>query len=105
MCGLHETIWTGIDHALDPWSLCLGPDASERGLSVWRTHFSNVFAGLLGWSAWKSIAFARAFGSYSVGYIEIETWIPQVPMLAGAFLLIVAAAARLFTLVAEHRGR
>lgn len=53
-----------------------------------------VLAGIIGWSAWKSILFARAFGSYSVGYIEIETWIPQVPLLFGAALLGLAAIAR-----------
>jgi TRAP-type C4-dicarboxylate transport system permease small subunit len=59
-----------------------------------------VFAAILGWSALKSIQFARAFGSYSIGYIEIETWIPQVPLLLGAALLAMAASVRLIRLFA-----
>lgn len=59
-----------------------------------------VFAVIIGWSAWGSIVFARAFGSYSVGYIEIETWIPQVPLLFGAVLLALAAVSRILRLLA-----
>lgn len=59
-----------------------------------------IFAAILGWSALKSIQFARAFGSYSVGYIEIETWIPQVPLVVGAGLLALAAFVRLIRLFA-----
>lgn len=64
-----------------------------------------VFAVIIGWSAWESITFARAFGSYSVGYIEIETWIPQVPMLFGAALLILASLTRIIRLFASTGER
>ena len=57
-----------------------------------------TLAAIIGWSAWESILFARAFGSYSVGYIEIETWIPQVPLVFGAILLGLAAIARTWRL-------
>jgi C4-dicarboxylate transporter, DctQ subunit len=62
-----------------------------------------ILAGIIGWSAWKSIVFARAFGSYSVGYIEIETWIPQVPLLFGAALLGLAAITRTWRLIAGSK--
>lgn len=104
MLGAAEAFRRGDHIAID----LLANRAGRRGrlaLEILGSSAVIVFAGLLGWSAWKSIVFARAFGSYSVGYIEIETWIPQVPMLAGAFLLAVAAAARLLSRVAEHRGR
>ena len=58
-----------------------------------------ALAVIIGWSAWESILFARAFGSYSVGYIEIETWIPQVPLVFGAALLGLAATARTWRLL------
>ena len=51
-----------------------------------------VFALVVGHSIWDSITFARGFGSYSVGYIEIETWIPQVPVVFGMGLLALSAA-------------
>jgi C4-dicarboxylate transporter, DctQ subunit len=62
-----------------------------------------ILAGIIGWSAWKSIVFAQAFGSYSVGYIEIETWIPQVPLLFGAALLGLAAITRTWRLIAGSK--
>ncbi|QDL94503.1 TRAP transporter small permease (plasmid) [Paroceanicella profunda] len=58
-----------------------------------------AFAGVLGVSIWDSIVFARSFGSYSVGYIEVQTWIPQVPVVAGAVLLALAAALRLWQIL------
>lgn len=55
-----------------------------------------LFAAIVGLSIWDSIAFARGFGSYSVGYIEIETWIPQVPVVLGSALLFLTAALGLY---------
>ena len=43
--------------------------------------------------------FAYGFGSYSVGYIEIQTWIPQVPVLIGCVLLALMALVRLIQAV------
>jgi TRAP-type C4-dicarboxylate transport system permease small subunit len=54
------------------------------------------FAAIVGISIWDSIAFARSFGSYSVGYIEIQTWIPQVPVVLGTALLFLTAGLGLF---------
>ena len=83
---------------------------AERVDGKWRlfirllSNFAVIaFAAVLGWSTWNSIEFARAFGSYSVGYIEIETWIPQVPLLFGAGLLILAATVRLLRLLSEKQ--
>jgi TRAP-type C4-dicarboxylate transport system permease small subunit len=55
-----------------------------------------AFAAIVGISIWDSIAFARSFGSYSVGYIEIQTWIPQVPVVLGTALLFLTAGLGLF---------
>lgn len=62
---------------------------------VWSDLCVIGFAVVLGVSTWEAIEFARMFGSYSSGEIEIETWIPQVPMLVGAALLGAFALARL----------
>ena len=64
-----------------------------------------ALAVIIGWSAWESILFARAFGSYSVGYIEIETWIPQVPLVFGAALLGLAATARTWRLLIGSKAQ
>ncbi|WP_353476030.1 TRAP transporter small permease (plasmid) [Salipiger sp. H15] len=54
-----------------------------------------AFCAVLGISTWESIGFARMFGAYTSGAIEIESWIPQVPLLCGAVLLGAFAVARL----------
>lgn len=64
-------------------------------LSFWFDFSVIVFAIILGISTWEAISFAHGFGSYSAGYIEIETWIPQVPMLVGCILLGLVALGRL----------
>lgn len=61
---------------------------------VWSDLCVLGFAVVLGVATWEAIAFARMFGSYSSGEIEIETWIPQVPLLLGAALMGVFAVAR-----------
>lgn len=48
-------------------------------------------------SAWHAISFARAFGSYTTGNIEVASWIVRLPLLAGFALLGALAAARLLS--------
>lgn len=104
MLGAAEALRRG-DHI----SIDLLTSQAGGALRVFLGALSNiaviVFAAIIGWSAWESIIFARAFGSYSVGYIEIETWIPQIPMLFGAALLILAALARIIRLIASTGER
>jgi C4-dicarboxylate transporter DctQ subunit len=64
-----------------------------------------TFAFVLGFSTWKSIAFGYAFGSYSPGYLEVATWVPQVPMLIGALLLGLTGLVHLVQLIAGDRPR
>jgi TRAP-type C4-dicarboxylate transport system permease small subunit len=54
-----------------------------------------VFAGVLGWSTWDALTFAYDFGSYAPGYLEVEIWIPQSPLLLGAALLGLVAVSRI----------
>ena len=61
-----------------------------------------AFAAVLGISTWEAVTFAYSFGSYSSGYIEIETWIPQSPLLAGAALFALAALEKLIGRFAGH---
>jgi len=61
------------------------------------------FAVVVGWSTWDAIEFARAFGSYTAGHIEIETWYLQVPILVGAVLLGLVATQRVLELVFAGR--
>lgn len=54
-----------------------------------------AFGIVLGISAWEAISFARAFGSYTNGNVEMETWILQVPLLIGSVLLGLTAVNRI----------
>lgn len=76
----------------------LAARAGPRGkwlLAIWGDLAVLAFAGMFTWSIWQTIAFAMDFGEYSSGYIEIPTWIPQIPMLLGTVLLMLVAARRI----------
>lgn len=93
------------DHiAMDLFSANAGPKLGLV-LIVWSDLAVLAFAVILGWSTWESVGFAMDFGSYSVGYIEIQTWIPQLPMLAGAALLGLVAVVRLLQSLLPGAGR
>ncbi len=99
MFGAAEALRCGDHIAID----LVFERVGERGGFLLRmlSHVAVIgFALVLGISSWESISFARAFGSYSPGYLEVATWIPQLPMLAGAFLLGLAALTRLMALFA-----
>lgn len=94
MLGAAEAL-RGNDHiAMDVFSARAGPRL-DRWLRIWADLAVLAFAVVLGWSTWQSIRFAIDFGSYSVGHIEIATWIPQVPMLVGSALLGLIALTRI----------
>lgn len=68
-------------------------------VAAWSDLAVLAFALVLGSSTWEAISFARSFGSFTSGHIEIETWIPQVPLLIGAGLLGLLSFARIVTRV------
>ena len=78
-------------------------DLLTEGLRGWKSRVRWIWSDLcvlafsvvLGMSTWEAIEFAHGFGSYSSGAIEIQTWIPMVPMLVGSVLLGLFALARL----------
>lgn len=98
MLGAAEAMRRGDHIAIDLLSNKLGP-----GMARLQRGFASLsimaFSAIVGLSIWDSIAFARSFGSYSVGYIEIETWIPQVPVVIGMALLFLTAALGLYRTV------
>ena len=95
MLGAAEALRRKDHIAIDLVTARLGPGLARVQAAL--AHLSVMaFAAIMGISIWDSIAFARSFGSYSVGYIEIETWIPQVPVVLGAMLLFLTAALGLF---------
>lgn len=76
---------------------------SSKAVGFWRTLINYVsdlavlfFGAVLGISTWEAISFAKAFGSYTNGNVEMQTWILQIPLLIGSFLLGLTAITRIF---------
>jgi len=102
MFGASEAFRRGDHIAIDLVTGKAGPKLA-RVIGAWSDLAVLVFAIVLGRSAWEAISFARAFGSYSSGEIEIATWIPQIPLLVGALLLGLTALSRLLGRLAQGR--
>lgn len=94
MLGVAEAYRRGNHIAID---LVVGNAKGSANMIrwIWSDLCVLAFSIVLGVSTWEAIAFARSFGSYSSGAIEIQTWIPQIPILVGAVLLGLFAVARL----------
>lgn len=94
MLGVAEVLLRKEHIAMDVLSSRAGPRLAGW-LALWADLAVLAFAAVLGWSTWRSVRFAYEFGSYTVGHIEIATWIPQLPVLAGSVLLALVALTRL----------
>lgn len=101
MAGMAGTLLKGGHIGIDLLTSALHP-RFRRGLGLWSNAAVLLFAVLFGWSAWHTIAFNRGFGTYSTGYLEVEMWLVQLPLLAGAVLLGLAA---LVNIVRALQGR
>ena len=53
------------------------------------------FAAVLGLSGWETVEFARGFGAYTAGSVEVPLWWVQSPLIAGAALLGLTALGRI----------
>jgi len=95
MLGSAEALRRGDHIAIDLISARLRPGLARAQRALANLSIM-VFAAIVGLSIWDSITFARSFGSYSVGYIEIETWIPQMPVVLGMVLIFLTAALGLY---------
>lgn len=75
---------------------------SSKATGFWKTLINYVsdlavlfFGTVLGISTWEAISFAKGFGSYTNGNVEMQTWILQIPLLIGSFLLGLTAITRI----------
>ncbi len=94
MIGVSEGYRLGSHISIDLLTEGLSP-RWRRARWVWSDLCVLAFSIVLGVSTWEAIEFAHSFGSYSSGAIEIQTWIPQVPMLVGAVMLGIISLVRL----------
>ncbi|UOA33821.1 hypothetical protein DSM110093_03656 (plasmid) [Sulfitobacter sp. DSM 110093] len=90
MLGSAEALRRGDHIAIDLASAQLRPRMARIQIAIANLSVM-AFAIIVGLSIWDSISFAYSFGSYSVGYIEIATWIPQAPIVLGMALLFLTA--------------
>lgn len=102
MLGTAEALRKGDHIAIDLLSARTGPRMSCV-FAIWSDLAVFAFAIILGWSSWVAIKFAHDFGEYSSGYIEVQTWIPQLPMLIGSVLIGLVAVTRLFERLIQGR--
>jgi TRAP-type C4-dicarboxylate transport system permease small subunit len=94
MLGAAEALRKGDHIGIDLLTGRAGPKLA-RFLALWADVAVLIFSFVLGWSSWKAIEFAKDFGEYSSGYIEIQTWIAQIPLLIGSTLLGIVALTRI----------
>jgi TRAP-type C4-dicarboxylate transport system permease small subunit len=94
MLGAGEALRRQDHIAMDLFTAEANPRV-RRLLGVWSSLAVLLLSAVIGISTWESIQFSISFGAYSTGYIEIETWIPQLPMLLGSALLGLTALAQL----------
>ncbi|MFC3227704.1 TRAP transporter small permease [Marinibaculum pumilum] len=99
MAGLAEAYRRGDHIAIDLVTGRLSA-GGRRAVAIWSDLAVLAVAIVLGLSAWDAVTFARAFGAYPAGEIQVPTWILQVPLIGGAALLALAALTRLLTRLA-----
>lgn len=99
MFGIGETLLRGGHIGIDLLTEHMAPRL-RRVLDCWSCLAVLLFACIFGWSAWHTVTFNRDFGTYSTGYMQIEIWLVQAPMIVGAVFLALAALVRLARMVA-----
>lgn len=104
MFGACEAYRRGDHIAIDLLTAKLPPRIA-RPQAVWADLGVLTLAGVIGASAWESIHFARDFGAYTSGRLEVPSWIPQVPLLVGAVLLALTALGRIAAHLAKRGVR
>lgn len=88
--GLGAALLGGAHIGIDLLTGLAGP-RTHRSLTIWSALSVMLTAGVVGWSAWHSTLFARDFGFYSNGYMEVAMWKVQAPLIPGAGILGLAA--------------
>ncbi len=90
MFGIGATLLRGGHIGIDLLTGTASPRIA-RALAVYSNLTVLLVAVLFGWSAWHTVSFSRGFGIYSTGYLQVEIWLVQAPMIAGAAFLGLAA--------------
>ncbi len=102
MFGAAETLLRGEHISVDLLTGRLDGFA-RRIVDLWAMLAAALFACAIAYSGYLMLRFSINFEMYSEGYLEIAMWKPQAPLFIGAVLIVIAALARIVTLLRAKR--
>lgn len=100
--GAGEVLLRGEHFGVDLLTERAGP-RTQWIVEVWGMVGVILVASAILYSAVLMVRFSYDFGVYSEGYLGVQMWIPQGFLLIGMGILILAALARIFTLMTVRR--
>ena len=100
--GAGEVLLRGEHFGVDLLTERAGP-RTRWLVDLWGMIAVLMVASAILYSAVLMVRFSYDFGVYSHGYLGVQMWIPQSFLLIGMIILILAALARIFTLVTVRR--
>ena len=100
--GAGEVLLRGEHFGVDLLTERAGP-RTRWIVEVWGMIGVILVASAILYSAILMVQFSYDFGVYSEGYLGVQMWIPQGFLLIGMIILILAALARIVTLLTVRR--
>ncbi|MCY6382215.1 TRAP transporter small permease [Hoeflea prorocentri] len=100
--GAGEVLLRGEHFGVDLLTERTGP-RTQWLVEVWGMISVILVAAAVLYSAVLMVRFSYDFGIYSEGYLGVRMWIPQGFLLIGMVILILAALARIVTLLTVRR--
>jgi len=100
--GAGEVLLRGEHFGVDLLTERAGP-RTQWVVDLWGMIGVILVAAAVLYSAVLMVQFSYDFGIYSDGYLSIQMWIPQGFLLIGMVILILAAIARIITLLTVGR--
>jgi TRAP-type C4-dicarboxylate transport system permease small subunit len=77
---------------------------AKKWIGIWGLIAVICVASAIVYSAVLMVRFSYDFGIYSNGYLGVAMWIPQSALLVGMVILILAALARMTSLLTDPAG-
>lgn len=100
--GAGEVLLRGEHFGVDLLTERVGP-RTQWLVDIWGMIGVILVGAAVLYSAVLMVQFSYNFGVYSEGYLGVQMWIPQGFLLIGMVILIVAALARIVTLLTVRR--
>ncbi len=100
--GAGEVLLRGEHFGVDLLTERAGP-RTQWVVDLWGMIGVILVAAAVLYSAVLMVQFSYDFGIYSDGYLSVQMWIPQGFLLIGMVILILAAIARIITLLTVRR--